>query len=285
MRYRIVIKSLKINALAVCLFFVCNTPLARKFYVRTSGNDANPGRSPATAFKTINKAAQVVFNGDVVYVGAGAYPTPFFVLGVKNSNSAAVQFVADVTGSFTGDSGTVIISGTTFRVAGSNGVQIDGFTFFGGSSHPMIWQNSFNGTVKDCVFAGGDKSLLMKDGSLTIDNCQFTDFKNDAIQVDGMANLVVRDCTITGSLRRGIDIRKNAYVTLDNSTVTNWTGDGVHVEVTSDLIPLDAVIDSECLCSGETSPFDMKQQAYDVLDAMKPTDVGYRALINKVKMT
>jgi hypothetical protein len=46
--------------------------------------------------------------------------------------------------------------------------------------------------------------------------------------------MLFRDSTISGSLGRGIDIRKNAYVTIDSSSITNCTGDGVHVEVTTD---------------------------------------------------
>ena len=45
------------------------------YYVRTTGNNASAGTSPATAWATLTKAlgASGIASGDTVYVGAGTY--------------------------------------------------------------------------------------------------------------------------------------------------------------------------------------------------------------------
>jgi hypothetical protein len=48
---------------------------AAEWHVAADGNDNNPGTSPASAFRTLQKAASVVQPGDVVTVGGGDYPS------------------------------------------------------------------------------------------------------------------------------------------------------------------------------------------------------------------
>ena len=56
-----------------CLLWVSNTLYAQVWHVSSAGNDASDGKSPKTAFRTLQKAADVVQPGDVVWVGDGTY--------------------------------------------------------------------------------------------------------------------------------------------------------------------------------------------------------------------
>src|SRR5687768_12343321 len=93
-----------LTILAVVLF-VGNT-LATTYYVRVTGDDGNAGTSPATAFKKIGKAADEAVAGDTIYVGAGVYVDD--VTPNNNGTSGSrITCIADTTGAFTGDAGTV----------------------------------------------------------------------------------------------------------------------------------------------------------------------------------
>jgi len=79
------------------------------YYVRKSGNDANDGLSPATAFATIGKAASVVQAGDTVYIGAGVYREKP-ILTTAGTSTAPIRWIGDVDGKETGDAGLVIVT-------------------------------------------------------------------------------------------------------------------------------------------------------------------------------
>lgn len=250
---------------------------ATDYFVRTSGNDDNDGISASTAFATINQAAMEATSGDTVYVGGGTYTDAVYVLGVKASNSA-LRFVGDTNGSATGDSGPVVISGVPIRVAGSNFVELQNFTFQGGAAYPLIWENSYEGVVTDCNFVGGQMAVLLKDGSLKLDTCQLADFQQDAIQVDGEARLTVEDCTISDSLRHGILVRKDAITLVDDSTISGSAGDGIQVNVVSDSLSLSTIPAPDCDCVG-TSPVAQRQQARDLLASVTLADPVYQAIL------
>jgi hypothetical protein len=74
-----------------------------QYYVRTTGNDAAGGTTPATAWQTIGKAlgATGMSSGDTVYVGSGVYRE---LITVEMVNPTAETFVVgDVFGNYTGD--------------------------------------------------------------------------------------------------------------------------------------------------------------------------------------
>jgi hypothetical protein len=57
---------------------------AQVWHVSGTGNDTNDGKTSATAFRTLQKAADLVQPGDVVWVGNGTYTSP------GNGNGSAV---------------------------------------------------------------------------------------------------------------------------------------------------------------------------------------------------
>lgn len=80
-----------------------------EYFVRKTGNDGSAGTSAATAWLTVDKAANTVVAGDHVAIGAGVYPE-LVTMDTSGSNGSSIIFEADIDGSLTGDPGMVIIT-------------------------------------------------------------------------------------------------------------------------------------------------------------------------------
>ena len=59
--------------LTLCLLLITQTALAGTWYVAGTGNDANDGKTRKTAFRSLQKAADLVNPGDVVLISNGTY--------------------------------------------------------------------------------------------------------------------------------------------------------------------------------------------------------------------
>jgi hypothetical protein len=143
-------------------------PPRMPLYVRASGNDADDGRTPATAFASIGTAGRRARAGVTVVVGPGTYrecnihPPPY---------SGRAAFVADSGGAETGDAAGVVlvdagkcffdegegggfVAGETgFNVANVCGVVIDGFHITGAFEDGVQVQNQCDGAVVRNVVA------------------------------------------------------------------------------------------------------------------------------------
>lgn len=77
----------RITILMILSIFVITFARAQVWYVTGAGNDNNDGKTEKTAFRTLQKAANLVQPGDVVYIGNGIY--------TKNdiSNNSAVLLI------------------------------------------------------------------------------------------------------------------------------------------------------------------------------------------------
>ncbi|MEO8493821.1 MAG: right-handed parallel beta-helix repeat-containing protein [Planctomycetota bacterium] len=205
---------------------------AATYYVRVSGSDSNNGLAPAAAFNSMSKAAQVVTNGDTVYVGGGTHIGTVTLDGIHQS-TAKLSFIADTTGAYTGDAGPVIVSNNYLAVVNCNYVEFTGFTFRNPTIRYVVWKGSYEGLFKDCTFETSTQPLLIKDGSVQFDNCQLTGFTTDAFFVDGEAVLTLLNSRITGCGGDGIEIAKTARVVLNGTTIEQSVGDGIKVARTA----------------------------------------------------
>jgi len=95
-------------------------PLAKIYYVSTSGNDANPG-SEARPFQTVPKAIDTAKAGDTIYVRAGTYPA----FTVSKSGLKIMAYPNER---------PLISGGTGIRLNGSN-VTLSGFEVVGMSGN------------------------------------------------------------------------------------------------------------------------------------------------------
>ncbi len=82
---------------------------AKQIFVRTSGKDSNSGRSASQAVRTIQRALDLVRDGDTIYIGAGTYREHLY----KNFGSNGgrdIKIIGDTRGKKTGDRGPVILA-------------------------------------------------------------------------------------------------------------------------------------------------------------------------------
>src|SRR5690606_18658022 len=83
--------------------------VADTYYVRMRGSDRNSGDSLDRAWRTLDHAASRMRPGDTVYVGAGIYFDGIEPI-VRGEPDAETRFVADTTGTHTGDAGPVVVA-------------------------------------------------------------------------------------------------------------------------------------------------------------------------------
>ena len=118
--------------LALSLFHA-STATAATYFVRQSGDDEHVGSMPGKAWATLTKAARTVRAGDTVLVGGGTFDGP---LPIANSGTkdAAIVFVADTRGEFTGDAGPCVVTssrGSVVILEEKSHVQFRGLSFRG----------------------------------------------------------------------------------------------------------------------------------------------------------
>ncbi len=152
---------------------------ARTVYVRVFGNNANDGLSPGRALATVAMAAGDTRGGDVVIVGPGRYVEGDHNPDGNGRRGEVVRFVADPTGTLTGDApGSVVIDArgrqNGFRISARPWVTIDGFTVTNASEAGIdIKSASDSSAVVNCVvFSNGDRGIRVRDsrGVLVLNN-------------------------------------------------------------------------------------------------------------------
>ena len=158
------------------------------YFVRKGGSDAYStaqAQVAATAWLTIDKAADEVVAGDTVVVGSGVFREQV-VVDTAGTNGNQITFVADVDGALgSGDPGLVIISAyadetsAAIRASCVNPNEKDfitwrGFVMTGGTSG-VVWAvgaNGYEGCVwEDCVLLAGHDDA---------DECVYLDFETTA---------------------------------------------------------------------------------------------------------
>ncbi|HYD47542.1 MAG TPA: right-handed parallel beta-helix repeat-containing protein, partial [Terriglobales bacterium] len=183
------------GALFLCLGLTATPGFAATFFVRAGGSDSADGTTPATAFRTIGKAAASLLNaGDVVVVGPGTYGEANIGPRRSGAEGRPIVFRADRSGAETGDPpGAVMVrpppsQSTGFLVLGHRHIVIEGFTVRGGADAGIQIRSSAPGTAH-----AGD--------------------------------VVVRDCDVQESAKRGIDVVALGPVqVIDNTVLINGSG-------------------------------------------------------------
>jgi hypothetical protein len=203
------------------------------YYVRKSGSDANDGASPATAWLTVDKAANTLVAGDWVYVGAGVYDeqvTP------ANSGTASdpIRFVADTDGSQTGDAGSVEItdSGGTqevILVEAKNYIEFFGFKISGGLDGAVWDLASVGGLLEQCEVTGSaDRGIdVNTDSELTITDCEVHTITNEALYVHAGATATLTGTDLHDNGKYGMRINA-ATATINASQCRIYSNGGRH---------------------------------------------------------
>lgn len=148
---------------------------AATFYVRAGGNNAQNGRTPATALASIRAAADRVGGGDTVVVGPGRYVEGNITPRGSGNRAEFVRFVADRGGQRTGDpAGDVLLDATGadvgFRISSRPFVVIDGFTVANALDEGISVKSSSDGSViANCiVVSNGGRGVWVRDSARVI---------------------------------------------------------------------------------------------------------------------
>jgi parallel beta-helix repeat protein len=140
--------------LGVVFALLCVVPVrAADYYVKNGGNDGANGLSVATAWATLQHAADVVNPGDTVHVLNGNYQG--FYLDRSGTSGQPITFLAEsLAVSVTGDNGT---TPDGINVEGAAYVVIDGFTVNNRTRAGIRTALSEFVTVRNCSCGGNGK--------------------------------------------------------------------------------------------------------------------------------
>lgn len=195
-------------------------PPPNPLYVRAQeGRDTNSGGSPATALRSIAKAASLARTGYRIIVGQGVYVGGVTTAAVGEAPQR-LQFIADVDGSETGDPpGAVVVSrsGTTdpagFNLFNSADSVIDGFTITGfPDAGIVIKSGSDNFTIQNCiVFANPGDGIRVQDSAsvLIFNNLIYGNGQTGIAivgQLAGSPNARILSNTLTTNGNRGLTV-------------------------------------------------------------------------------
>jgi len=188
------------------------------YYVRQTGNDNYDGLSPNTAFRTIQKAAEVMKPGDIVFVGGGVYQetvTP------QNSGTQSkhIVFVADQSGTYTGDSGDVEIQGGDFGFYIDNKQYIELYNFKitnTSSSAVYIKSNGLPSHIKigaiNLTNNSGDGIVIENTSQIEIVNSEFS-FNKRGVVVTQSSDVLFQNTDIFQNSQKGGEIKNSSKIT------------------------------------------------------------------------
>lgn len=179
------------------------------WYVTGAGNDSNTGKSEKTAFRTLQKAADLVNPGDVVYVGDGVYTSK------NTSNGSAVLLIKR--------SGTAD-AWITWKA-------LDG-------QYPVICPDGWGGITVEASYhildginvIGRNDSITLKDAIADLKNkTPNPAFNTNGIFINGRNSqpdakphhVIVRNCTVAKCPGGGITAIEVDYITVEDCKVFN----------------------------------------------------------------
>lgn len=222
------------------------------YYVSGSGDDDNNGLTPATAFRSLRRAAAAIFPGDTVYVMNGDYTNTVrdFDGDVVNIKQSHVAFV-----NLPGHRPRIIVGANNWcgvKISASY-VTIDGIEVAGNAenvTYDYAWANRFN-TVNPATNANGiavdsrGSSGIFR--NITIRNCRVHHMPGAGIEVIGadwvnISQNIVHSCSwwtvygcsgISVYSSRDIDSNAKKYKTIvrgnicyDNQNYIRWYKEG-----------------------------------------------------------
>ncbi len=192
------------------------------FFVRTSGSDANSGRTPLEAWRTIGHALTQVGPGATVFVGAGTYAEALQITTLASAG-APLEIRGDRRGEFTGDEGEVLID------AGAAALGIE----LAGAQHVILRGLSVRNALPGSGVGGGIRVALAANCSLL--DCRV--YENDrGIAIVNSSAVLLEDNRVTGNFGEGLRISGGSGVNVLHNLVYGNQGDGVLLaSTTADL--------------------------------------------------
>lgn len=194
------------------------TPLhAATYYVRKTGNDGNTGTATNQAWLTIQKAATTVSAGDTIYVGAGTYNQE--IASTRDGTALnPIKFIADTTGTFTGDAGNVIITSST-----NQALDIDydqylhfiGFKISGGTYQTVRVKDTTGVVLQDCeIYSSGGEGIYLDAGTATFTRCIIRNNTTYGVEVYDNGTATFTDCDIYSNSADGVRVQSTGTKTI-----------------------------------------------------------------------
>jgi parallel beta-helix repeat protein len=161
-------------------------------FVRTSGSDANDGRTPLTAWRTLARAMTGLTSGDELFVGAGTYTDPLLI---TTAATAAQPLVirGDRTGEFTGDAGEVLLD-------------------LGGATAGIELRKASFVTLRGLSIRGTDNGTG----------------HGGALYASGANNCTVLECRLYEN-RRGVELENTTDFRLEGNRISANLGDALRI--------------------------------------------------------
>ncbi|MCL2700761.1 MAG: DUF1565 domain-containing protein [Phycisphaerae bacterium] len=221
--------------IAVCLVVPVSVQ-AQTWFVRKGGNDLADGKTAATAFQTITRAAGMLNHGDSIVIGPGEYKETVLIAERFSADGAMMAVTGDESGKLTGDpAGPVVLMAArpkdlalTFHRM--DGLVVSGLTFKG-PGQGLKFDKCRNAAVQRCTFDGLSRGLVVSNSDNTL--IESSVFARNIIGLlsSGSTGTRVHHVTIAGStsvgllaLTNGVGEIRNSILTANN---TNWILDGL----------------------------------------------------------
>lgn len=181
-------------------------------YVRESGNDANSGAAPDTAFRSIARAVMGATGGQTIIVGPGTYRVPgglpSLFVEIEDVTDGPLRIIADPSGSMTNDNPDDVVVDAegrafAFRVSRSSDVTIDGFQ------------------IRRARAENGAGIQVRSDSSnVTIQNCGITSSR-DGIRVESSDDVLIFNNLIFKNQTRGIRVAGSRGTRIIHNTMAD----------------------------------------------------------------
>jgi len=176
-------------------------------FVRVSGSDADTGRSPRSAWRTLARAFEVAGPGIVVHVGGGVHAAPP-ALTLAAAADEPFWLRGDPSGAWTGDAGPVVLDAEgglcALRLAGARHVVLQELTLRGGLC-ALALEDVLDVRVLGCRLFASDIGLLAA----------------------GVEDLIVQDCAFSANRQEGLRLVDARRTRLENNLFYDNGGPGL----------------------------------------------------------
>lgn len=205
--------------------WLVNSVFATDWYVMGTGNDSNNGKTAQTAFRSLQKASDLVQPGDIVYIGDGVY-SDSDVESAKYDGSALLH----IRRSGTPD------AWITWKALPNHRPEIRPISWGG-----IVISGSYH-ILDGLSIVGSNDSVYLKEALEDINNDRPTaKFNTNGIYINGRIckpeskphHVVIRNCSISKCGGGGITAIETDYITIedckvfDNAWYMRYAGSGI----------------------------------------------------------
>jgi len=205
------------------------------FFVRTSGSDADDGRSPLSAWRTLEHAFAELPAGATLFIGAGLHSAPL-ALTLVAPTGAPTLVAGDRDGHWTGDAGPVRIDGgggaVALALSGTRNLILSGLEL-SGAEVGLLAENVEALLVRDCSLSANGLGAAVHDGrEVSVEDCRIHANRGAGLELARVERVRVQNNLIYANGASGLDFPGTAVDTLVRfNTFHGNGGDHVHAEV------------------------------------------------------